>query len=486
MASWSRALLSTSLVLFACGDDKGGSTTAASTTASTDAATSDATTAGSTGDVPTTGASTGAAAGRPNWHEDIAPLVATNCLSCHAAGGIAPFSMETYALASPWAPVMADDIDAGTMPPWHALETDLCAPPFPFKHDARLTADEQQLFRAWADAGAPEGDPALAAPLPDPQSLDLPNPTKTVAMSSSLSIDSVGSTRDFFHCISLDPANAETVYLDGVQVVPGNRKIVHHVLIYADPTGASAGWQGGVKQNCGGGSGIQAETQLIGGWVPGGMPMEAPKDVATELPPGTRLILNVHYHATGGGPETDDGTGLALRWSTTKPAWGTLFALIGAPGVGKSLTGPLMVPAGEKDHVEDYEFTVSMNGQSFPDALDVRLWSLTNHMHKVGVDMRAWVVDRDTGAETCLIQTPRWDFNWQRSYAYDTPITGSVRVRYGDKLRIRCIYDNTLDNPGVVEALAEVGLDAPIDVQLGEATLDEMCLLGVGVAIKGL
>jgi hypothetical protein len=33
--------------------------------------------------------------------------------------------------------------------------------------------------------------------------------------------------------------------------------------------------------------------------------------------------------------------------------------------------------------------------------------------------------------------------------------------------------------------LSEVGLDAPVDVTMGEGTLNEMCLTGLGVAIKG-
>jgi hypothetical protein len=212
------------------------------------------------------------------------------------------------------------------------------------------------------------------------------------------------------------------------------------------------------------------------------MPMEAPADVGTEMPAGTRLILNVHYHAPPEGPATDKGTGLALRWSTTPPAWQTYFTLIGAPGVGQSLNGPLMIPAGEQGHVEEYEYTVAEN---VPDIVDVRVWTVLNHMHKVGVDMRAWVVDRDSGEETCLLHTPRWDFNWQRSYAFDAEIGESVRVRGGDKVRVRCVYDNTAANPGVQAMLMEAGLDAPVDVGLGEGTLDEMCLAGVGVAIRG-
>jgi hypothetical protein len=98
-------------------------------------------------------------------------------------------------------------------------------------------------------------------------------------------IAKVGTQSDFFHCLSIDPGNTETVYLDGVQVVPGNSGVVHHVLIFVDAQAESAGWAGGVKQNCGGGSGISGG-QLIGGWVPGGLPMEAPEGVAPSCRPG--------------------------------------------------------------------------------------------------------------------------------------------------------------------------------------------------------
>ncbi len=114
----------------------------------------------------------GGEAVRPNWHEDVAPVVAERCQSCHFTGGIAPFSMESYADAQPWAPLMAYDAASGLMPPWHAIETPECDPPLPWKHDARLPAELVEMLQAWADAGAPEGDPALAAPLPTPHAAE--------------------------------------------------------------------------------------------------------------------------------------------------------------------------------------------------------------------------------------------------------------------------------------------------------------------------
>ena len=67
------------------------------------------------------------------------------------------------------------------------------------------------------------------------------------------------------------------------------------------------------------------------------------------------------------------------------------------------------------------------------------------------------------------------------SYAYDAPTDALPIARGGDTLLIRCEYDNSLDNPALAEVLAERGLDAPVDVELGDGTLDEMCLGVFGV-----
>ena len=418
---------------------------------------------------------------RPNWHQDIAPLVTANCVGCHSEGGIAPFTMNGYAETAPWSALMADSMETGYMPPWHALETAECEPEFTFKHDPRMTADQIALVRDWVDLGAPEGDVNLAAPLPEPQDLDLASPSATVGMQGSVEVAVQGQTRDFFHCVSLDPGNTEDVFLDGLQVIPGNRAIVHHVLVYVDEGGQSANWANGIQENCGGGSG-GIPGALVSGWVPGGLPMEPPDGVGISLPAGARLVLNVHYHATGGTPETDDSTGMALRWSTQKPAYASTFQLIGAPGIGDSTTGAFLIPAGATGHKEEFTWTVP----AFPDSVDVRLWAVANHMHKVGVNERIWLERAADGNEECVLQTPNWDFNWQRVYEIDSPIDQTMRVYGGDIVHVSCEYDNSMANAALVEALAEVGQDAPVDVSVGEGTLDEMCLAGVGVGIKGL
>ncbi|HGG57011.1 MAG TPA: hypothetical protein ENK31_04360, partial [Nannocystis exedens] len=148
-------------LLLACNGGSGDQTSATDSGSATGTAATGSTTATDSTDSATT-TETGGEAARPNWYEDIAPLVTRSCVGCHAAGGIGPFAMESYEQTWPWANVIADNTEVGLMPPWHALTTEVCEPPSNFKHDPRLTDAEKTMLRDWADLGAPEGDPKLA------------------------------------------------------------------------------------------------------------------------------------------------------------------------------------------------------------------------------------------------------------------------------------------------------------------------------------
>jgi hypothetical protein len=144
-----------------------------------------------------------------------------------------------------------------------------------------------------------------------------------------------------------------------------------------------------------------------------------------------------------------------------------------------------MIPANAKHHVEEMTWQWKL-----PAGSDVRVYAVGTHMHYVGRDElvtleRAKAEDGEPDQE-CLIQTPAWDFNWQHGYAYDTDYDHYPTMRDGDVMRLRCTYDNTLDNPFMRKALDEQHLDHPIDVPLGEDTLDEMCVVGIGLIAPNL
>ena len=450
--------------------------------------------AGETGGMNPAGANTpGPSASAPTWHGQVAALVAARCAGCHRAGGIAPFSLTSYETAKPFAGAMAAAVTSERMPPWLARETDDCQPRFGWKDDLRLPEEDKALLRAWAENGAPEGDPATAKGAPQPVSLDLANPTRRVAMGKPFTVQ---GTADVFRCFPLPYVFEQDVWIDGLQVVPGNAKVVHHVLVWLDSDGQSearAGANGSYP--CFGAPGF--DSTLLGAWAPGGPASELPPDTGLYVPRGSRIVINVHYHPAKTA-ETDT-TALDLRWSTTRPRYEALLALPGnarnigeglLPGPNDPASGPaFLIPAGARGHEENAEIAIQ---DRIP--IPVRIFAVGTHMHYVGTGMRM-LIDRtsrvggppaDEPARECLIETPRWDFHWQRGYLYDAPLETLPTVKNGDRLALRCLYDNSLDNPHVADALREQGLKAPRDVELGEQTLDEMCLGVLGIAYPSL
>ena len=95
------------------------------------------------------------------------------------------------------------------------------------------------------------------------------------------------------------------------------------------------------------------------------------------------------------------------------------------------------------------------------------------HAHFAAVDIK---VDFVRGEQVeCMVQD-RWDLHWQRTYSYDAPFERLPTLRRGDKVRIRCTYDNSMMNPRLGAEYREVGL--PIaDIYLGERSVDEMCMV---------
>ncbi|MBM4390276.1 MAG: hypothetical protein FJ090_04070 [Deltaproteobacteria bacterium] len=413
------------------------------------------------------------------WHRDVAPIVARSCVGCHVDGGIAPFALDSFSAAAPMASAMAAAVEEGRMPPWGAQQTDECTPRLGWKDDLRLSDAEKATLRSWADSGAHEGDATTAAALPEPVSLALDGANQQLSPVHSYV---TSGDNDEFICFVLDPALEQTRWLTGVQVLPDNEKVVHHALIFAidrDDAAALAGDDG--LYDCFGGIGSD-ELALVGAWAPGAAAITVPEGSGLLVEPDQMFVMQIHYHPAGEVADPD-ASAIDLRWIDEEPEMEAVLALVGnaASESGGLLPGPnddngveFHIPAGAVGHTEEMAFTIQSQ------SADYRVFLAGTHMHYVGTDMAIWLEEEGNEPE-CLVQTPAWDFNWQRGYAYDAAVDELPRLNEGDTLRMRCTYDNSLDNPGVREALADQGLSEPVDVRLGEETLDEMCLGIFGV-----
>jgi hypothetical protein len=451
----------------------------------------------------------------PTWHQQIAPIVVKRCAACHKPAGVGPFALHTYAAAAPFAKRMAESVEAGRMPPYLASETATCTPLHAYANDLRLTRDEQALLRAWADASAPEGDAQLAAPIEQPKIQGLPREDTVMQLPSPIVVEP-NAKADVHTCLVVDPQLASDVYVVGRQITPGNSKILHHVVTYAikplrndaartpatraqmlESLRAAKGVGIGERYDCFGGPGLEATglvSENLGGWAPGGSAALSPYNSGQPLQKDTLVVMDLHYHPLG-NREEDRDTKLALMFADARPPFISQPLLLGnfeprlalPSGIGELVQQPgetsaeFKIPAGAKNHVEEMTWTWLL-----PNApAGIRAYYAGTHMHYVGRDMMVELVNTTPAPgespRECLVQTPRWDFNWQSGYGWQASYEQLPLMNPGDVLRMRCVYDNTLDNPFLARALEQQGLSAPVDVELGEDTLDEMCLGAIGI-----
>lgn len=414
------------------------------------------------------------------FHKDVEPILQHSCQSCHVAGGIAPFPLVTFADAHSYGALMVSQTAGRIMPPWHALNTDECTVPWAWKDDTRLSDDQIAVFKAWSDAGLPEGDPNDAPP-PRAQAPGLSGVQLELQPATPYTLAPGG---DEFRCFVLDPKLSQDSFVNGVFVVPGNSAVVHHVLVFTDPDRSSLALaDDSMSYDCFGGARVD-NADLLTAWTPGGVPMEYPSNIAAPVKAGSLLVMQVHYHPHSASDAASDATRLQLRFSDSAPEYNAVTALIGnfkkqavtgdglLPGPDDPASGPIfLIPANAKAHTETMQFTFrDLQAAGAP-----RLYAIGGHMHYVGVDEKV-TLTRASGSTQCLMQIPQWDFDWQRRYDYDAPIDQLPVVQAGDTLTVRCTYDNTMGNDKVAASLLEQGLQAPQDVKLGESTLDEMCL----------
>lgn len=430
--------------------------------------------------------------GGPTWHGGVGHVVVENCGSCHQAGGLAGGLDFTQAeLASSLSGAIAAATASRAMPPFLAESGQECPNPWGWLHDPRLAPDEIALLEDWYEAGAPLGEPDATDPVPSPPQASLPGAGALILPPGGFTVEPIGAVQDDFICYSLDPGLTDESWMEAFQVMPSNQKVAHHVLVGIDPTGASAALtdDDGVYP-CFGGFGEVPGAEFIGGWVPGAAPTAFPEHSALRVPAGARIVLQMHYHRADS--EEFDQTGVAVRWSESPPVMEARVELIGnatrtnddgsglQAGVNDPDSGPaFFIPAGATEHEEtmytsifDYRFR------------ERQVFLIANHMHYIGTDMRVWVEPGDNAPEdaedSCLLHTPAWDFNWQLFYAYDVEASASPVIHPGDDFWLKCAYDNSLENPGVVKVLAESGLTEPVDIALGEGSLDEMCIAILG------
>jgi hypothetical protein len=388
------------------------------------------------------------------YSKEISRLYQAKCQSCHRAGDIAPFALDSYGAAATWGEDIQRVVREKIMPPWKPVDAQGM-----FKNDFSLTEEDRQTILDWYLAGAPEGDAAdLPEPAPDTGEWQLGEPDAVIQMPE---LYNVPRRKDIYRCFVVPTGFDEDVWLKSVQVVPGNRQVVHHVILYLDETGRSAELDAmdeepGYECFGGPGDGIQLGAgTMAGGWVPGTRVGLLPDGVGLLLPKGARVIVQMHYYPAG--KEHSDQTKVGLYVAKATETMNR--RLVYLPLVNTSFR----IPAGANDH------EVAASVPVLP-GLTAQVYMVVPHMHLLGKRIQVMRTKLFSRANDSLVKIDDWDFNWQGFYAFAEP----MQLNVFDTLKISCRFDNSEENPR--------NPSTPLkDVRWGESTEDEMCLSFLGL-----
>jgi hypothetical protein len=268
--------------------------------------------------------------------------------------------------------------------------------------------------------------------------------------------------KDIYRCFVVPTDFDEEVWIKSVQVVPGNRQVVHHVILYLDETGRSAELDAKDEEpgyECFGGPGEGIDvgvTTMLGGWVPGTRAGMLPDGVGLLLPKGARVIVQMHYFPAGKEHSDQTKVGLYLAKSTETLSRRMVYIPL--------VNTTFRIPAGATDH----EVTASV--PVLP-GLTAQVYQVVPHMHLLGKKIEVTRANLFSRANDTLIKIDDWNFNWQGFYSFQEP----MKLNIFDTMKVSCRFDNSADNPR--------NPSNPLkDVRWGEGTEDEMCLSFLGLS----
>jgi len=356
-------------------------------------------------------------------------------------------SLLDYSSARPWAKSIRQAVLSRKMPPWFADERY-----GHFANDARLSAQELETVKVWADSGAPEGDPKDLPKAPVfTEGWQLGQPDIVVDIGED---HLVTPGEDAYEHFIVPTHFTEGKWIRAAEIKPGNRQVVHHVhvlLVQPELTkmeAASTKNMPSLKQYLvvdGKLSRIRQDAPVVndacagdlpnlpfltgfqeGGlaaFLPGRQPDVFPQGSAKWIPPGSKLEFVIHYALTSEKGHRDR-TSVGLFLASGPPE-----RVLRRMDLRNFF---MQIPAGSANHEVRRCYTFDA---------DKLLLSFTPHMHYRGKDITYELI-RPSGKRETLLKVPRYDFNWQLVYRLRDP----VFVEKGSRMIVTAHYDNSPNN----------------------------------------
>ncbi len=366
------------------------------------------------------------------YAKHISRILQDKCQTCHHPGTAAPFSLLSYKDAVHWSATIREVITQKRMPPWHA------DPRYGhFENERRLSQQEMDTMLAWLDNGTPKGDDKDLPPAKEyAEGWTVGKPDFVFELPAEQTVPASGTVPYQYF---VTPTNfKEDVWIQAAEGRPGNRGVVHHIVVsYRDPKNKD---RTGGRGPAGFGDGI------ICGEAPGDIPLVLPPGVGRRIPAGSELMWQMHYTPNGKEGKDRSQLGLVLYKGKEPPKYNVQTRGISNPG--------FVIPPGEPNLLVESDWVVPR---------DVLLLSFMPHMHLRGKDFE-YRAEYPDGRKEILLSVPHYDFAWQTEYR----VTEPVLLPKGTRLHCIAHFDNSSGNPA--------NPDPKKEVTWGEQTWEEMMI----------
>jgi hypothetical protein len=359
------------------------------------------------------------------FSKDVTPILVKNCQGCHRPGETAPMSLRTYQEARPWAKAIREAVVLKRMPPWYA-DSHFGK----FSNDRSLSQADIDTLAAWAANGAPEGDPKQAPkPARFVDGWNIGTPDLVLEMAQEYQVPATGTIK--YEYFTIPTQFTEDKWVQMVEVRPGNRALVHHVIAF-------------VKEPKKPGDTGKGEREFLVGFAPGSVPEIMAPGRAKLIKAGSEIEFQVHYTANGTAGVDRSKVGLIFAKDPPRERVVTLSA-----GNNK-----FVIPAGAANHEVESKFTLRS---------DATLTSLFPHMHLRGKDFE-YRITLPNGEKQTLLKVPNYSFSWQLSYDLAQPI----QLPKGSVIECTAHFDNSVNN--------KYNPDATKEVRHGDQSWEEMMI----------
>ncbi|HWF47744.1 MAG TPA: hypothetical protein VG168_12115 [Bryobacteraceae bacterium] len=364
-----------------------------------------------------------AAQSTPTFYKDVLPVLQRRCQTCHRPGEPGPMSLLDFAGTKPWASAIAQAVESRQMPPWFADPS-----VGHFLNDRSLSNEEIQTIVAWANGGAPAGDPNDATkPVHWIDGWTIGQPEIVFEVPKEFDVPASGVIP--YQYVIVPTHFKQDTWVRLAEVRAGDRVHTHHIVVSVrEPdskwlAGAPVGRPFALNPHFPM-SGVPGE--FLAGYGPGAIPEFLAPGQAKLIKAGSDLVFQLHYTTNGqaGGRNGAEHSRIGLILAHTTPRRRVL--MLAAANIR------FEIPPGDPDYRVDAR--VTLHAQS-------TLVSLLPHMHLRGKSFEFSAIFPDGRAET-LLRVPHYTYSWQLSYYLADPLP----LPAGTTIECTAHFDNSASN----------------------------------------